>query len=189
MSPSTRRLVPGLVAAVVLVVVLGILAVAVRGGDTDPVGAGPTGASGSSGSSGSDDRAGQGGMAPPSGGEPGGDPASGTGSDAGSGAGSDPGSGADDPMTRFTAVSAGADGRSVEVRFYGGVDTCYSYAVRADETGQQVALSLSEQRRGDGPCIDLAQEYERSVPLDGPLGDRRVVDAATGDVLLEPGAG
>jgi hypothetical protein len=183
MSPSTRRLVPALVAAVVLVVVLGVLAVAGRGDDIDTdsagAGSGSTGSAGS-GSSGSDDRAGQGGMAPPS--APSAEPGGGSG-----GSGSDgSGSGADDPMTRFTDVRAGADGRSVDVTFYGGVDTCYRYEVRADETAQQVALSLSEQRKGDGPCIELAQEYQRSVPLDRPLGDRRVVDAATGDVLLDP---
>ena len=166
---------PAVVAAVVLVIVLGILAVAGRDNDAEPVGAGSSG-SGSDGSSGSDDRSGQGGMAPPS--DPGAEP--------GGNAGSEPGSGADDPMTRFTDVQAGADGRSVDVTFYGGVDTCYRYEVRADESAQVVALSLSEERKGDGPCIELAQEYDRSVPLDGPLGDRRVVDAATSDVLLDP---
>ena len=162
---------PALVAAAVLVVVLGILALAGRGDDTGTAGAG---SGGSAGSAGGDGHSGQGGMAPPS--APGAEP----GSDSGSG------SGADDPMTRFTAVRAGADDRSVDVSFYGGVDTCFAYVVRADETAQQVALSLSEERKGDGPCIDLAQEYDRSVPLDRPLGDRRVVDAATGDVLLDP---
>ena len=174
---------PALVAAVVLVVVLGVLAVAGRDNDTDTAGpgsggsgAGSGGSAGSDGSDGSAGHTGQGGMAPPSTGEPGSDP----------GTGSDPGSGADDPVTRFTRTSAGADGRSVQVTFYGGVDTCYAYVVRADETARQVALSLSEERKGDGPCIDLAQEYQRTVPLDAPLGDRRVVDAATGDVILDP---
>ena len=164
---------PALAAAAVLVLVLGILALAGRGDDTGTTGAG-SGPGGSAGSGSSDGHTGQGGMAPPSTGEPGSDP------------GSEPGSGADDPMTRFTAVRAGSDDRSVDVTFYGGVDTCYAYVVRADETSRQVALSLSEERKGDGPCIDLAQEYQRSVPLDRPLGDRRVVDATTGDVLLDP---
>ena len=156
-----------------LVVVLGVLVVAGRGDGTDTVNSGSgssAGSAGSGGSGGSDGRTGQGGMAPPS--APGAEPGS--------------GSGADDPMTRFTDVRAGVADRSVDVRFYGGVDTCYAYVVRADETARQVALSLSEERKGDGPCIDLAQEYARSVPLDRPLGDRLVVDAATGDVLLDP---
>ena len=165
---------PALVAAVVLVVVLGILAVAGRGNDTDSAGAGSGGggSGGPAGSGSSDGHTGQGGMAPPS--APGAEP------------GSDANSGADDPMTRFTYVRPGDGGSAVDVTFYGGVDTCYSYVVRADETARQVALSLSEQRKGDGPCIELAQEYVRSVPLERPLGDRRVVDAATGDVLLDP---
>ena len=155
-----------------LAIVLAVLGIARL---VDPPGEGEGGSSGSAGSSGSgssalsgsDDRAGQCGMTPPS---------------TPSGLRTEPGP--DDPMTRFTDVRAGADGRSVDVTFYGGVDTCYGYAIRADETAKQVALSLSEQRRSDGPCIDLAQEYQRSVPLDAPLDGRRVVDAATGDVLL-----
>jgi hypothetical protein len=185
-SPSTRRLVPLLAAAALLVVVVAVLGVARlvdasddgddgttagSSGSTGPSASSGSGSSGSSalpGSSGSDGdgRSGQGGMAPPS--APATEP------------------GPDDPMTRFTRTMAGADGRSVEVTFYGGVDTCYRYAVRADESAQEVALSLREERTSDGPCIDLAQEYRRSVPLDAPLGDRQVVDAATGDVLLSP---
>jgi hypothetical protein len=160
---------PALLAAVVLVVVLGVIALAGRGNDVD------TGSAGAGGGS-SDDRSGQGGMAPPSA----------SGSAPGTVPGDDSNAGADDPMTRFTDIRAGADDRTVDVTFYGGVDTCFAYVVRADETAQQVALSLSEERKGDGPCIDLAQEYERSVALERPLGDRRVVDAATGDVLIEP---
>jgi len=171
-SPSSRRLLPALVAAVVLVVVLAMIGLAGRDNDVD------TGSAGAGGGS-SDDRSGQGGMAPPSAGS----------SVPGTSPGSDANAAAEDPMSRFTDVRAGEGDRSVEVTFYGGVDTCYGYVVRADETAQQVALSLAEERKGDGPCIDLAQEYERSVPLDGPLGDRRVVDAATGDVLLEPDGG
>jgi len=164
------------VAAVVLVVVLAMIGLAGRDNDVD------TGSAGAGGGS-SDDRSGQGGMAPPSAGS------SVPGTSPGSSPGSDANAAAEDPMSRFTDVRAGEGDRSVEVTFYGGVDTCYGYVVRADGTAQQVALSLAEERKGDGPCIDLAQEYERSVPLDGPLGDRRVVDAATGDVLLEPDGG
>jgi len=161
----------------VLVVVLGVIAVAGRGDDVD------TGSAGAGGGS-SDGRSGQGGMAPPSASSS--MPSTSPGNDSGTAPGNGSNAGADDPMTRFTDVRAGAGDRTVEVTFYGGVDTCYAYVVRADETAQQVALSLSEERKGDGPCIELAQEYERSVPLDRPLGDRRVVDAATGDVLLDP---
>lgn len=92
--------------------------------------------------------------------------------------------GGDAQQTRFTAVAVGADGDALDVSFWGGVDTCYRYAVRADESERGVALSLSEDRTTDGPCIDLAQQYDRTVRLDKPLGDRRVIDAATGEVVL-----
>ena len=129
---------PALVAAVVLVVVLGIIAVAGRDDGTDPVGAG--GGAGASGSAGQRRPRRQGGIgrrssatrAPRRAATPTPRPTT--------------------RMTRFTAVRAGADDRSVDVTFYGGVDTCYAYVVRADETAQQVALSLSEERKGDGPA-------------------------------------
>ena len=92
----------------------------------------------------------------------------------------------DAPMSRFSSVSPGPDGRSLEVRFWGGVDTCYRYRVDADETGEEVALTLREKTTFDGACIDLAKEYARTVPLTEDLGVRKVVDAVTGEVLLAP---
>ena len=58
--------------------------------------------------------------------------------------------------------------------------------MRPEEKGDVVTLSLGEQRTFEGACIDLAQEYDRTVPLTEPLGARRVVDALTGDLLLAP---
>ena len=73
------------------------------------------------------------------------------------------------------------------MRFYGGVPECYSYAVKAAETGKQVLLSVVETRTaGDRPCIDLAMEITKTVKLDAPLGLRQVVDAGTGAVVLGP---
>lgn len=92
--------------------------------------------------------------------------------------------GPDDPMSRFISVTRGADGRSLDVTFWGGVEDCYAYTVRAEESADVVALSLSERSTFEGACIDMAQEYDRTVRLEQPLGVRRVVDAATGDVLL-----
>lgn len=94
--------------------------------------------------------------------------------------------GPDEPMSRFTSVRRGADDSSLEVRFWGGVEDCYEYAVRAAESADTVALSLSERTTFDGACIDMAQEYDRTVRLDEPLGGRRVVDADTGETLLGP---
>ena len=89
--------------------------------------------------------------------------------------------------SRFSSVTRAADDRSLKVTFYGGVPECYSYAVQADETDQQVRLSVVETRTaGDKPCIDLAMEITKTVPLDAPLGLRTVVDAESGAVVLGP---
>jgi hypothetical protein len=89
--------------------------------------------------------------------------------------------------SRFSSVTRAADDRSLEVTFYGGVPECYSYAVRAAETDQQVRLSVVETRTaGDKPCIDLAMQITKTVPLDAPLGLRTVVDAESGTVVLGP---
>ncbi|HVD27280.1 MAG TPA: hypothetical protein VNC79_02110, partial [Mycobacteriales bacterium] len=75
--------------------------------------------------------------------------------------------------SRFSSVTRAADDRSLKVTFYGGVPECYSYGVKADETDQQVRLSVLETRTaGDKPCIDLAMEITKTVPLDAPLGLR-----------------
>jgi len=90
------------------------------------------------------------------------------------------------PSSRFTSVQPGSGGAALDVSFWGGVEECYEYTVRAEEKGDVVTLSLGEQRTFEGACIDLAQEYDRTVPLTEPLGARRVVDALTGDLLLAP---
>lgn len=97
-----------------------------------------------------------------------------------------PSRGPDEPMSRFSAVTPSADNRSLQVQFWGGVDDCYRYRVRADESDGTVSLSLSEERTSDGPCIELAQQYDRTVHLDEALGIRDVVDATTGETLLAP---
>ena len=172
MSPALHRAVPFLVAAVVLAV-LGLVLGVLRPW-TDPT---------------ADDSSGRG--AGPGSGSTVGSPGTGGGSSGSSGDASPPATpsaepGADDPQTRFTAVDLGADGASLDVTFWGGVETCFRYTLRADEDPQLVSISLVEERRTDGPCIEMAQEYRRSVALDEPLGDRRVRDAETGESLLDP---
>jgi len=81
--------------------------------------------------------------------------------------------------SRFDSLSPVDDGAGLVVTFYGGVDTCYEYVVTAEESADEVRLGLVEDVIGE-VCIDLAQQYERTVTLDRPLGDRRVVDAETG---------
>jgi hypothetical protein len=151
---------PVLVALVVLAVVLGVMALADPSGE-GPAGTVPGAGGGAPGATGSADPA-----APST--EPGG--------------GADP----DAPMSPFSSVSRARDGRALDVRFWGGVEDCYRYTVLAEETARTVTLSRSEERTVDGACIELAQEYERTVPLEQPLGTRRVVDAVTGETLLGP---
>ena len=72
------------------------------------------------------------------------------------------------------------------MQFWGGVEDCYRYTVRAKETRETVTLTLDEKTTFDGACIDLAQEYDRTVRLEQALGVRAVVGATTGEVLLAP---
>lgn len=104
----------------------------------------------------------------------------------GSGSGSGGGSASPGPESRFSSVALGADGSSLVVGFAGGVADCYDYRVVPEETANRVLLSLVETPTTDGPCMDLAQVYERRVRLDRPLETRQVIDAETGAVLLGP---
>lgn len=158
---SSRVLVPIAVAAAVLAVVLGVLAVTRWGDSTTTVSPGSPGSPGSGGGA-----PGSSGTADPGGTQP-----------------SAPAQ--DEPMTRFTTVTRGPDDTMLEVSFWGGVEKCYRYTVRAEESAAAVRLTLDEKRTHDGPCIELAQQYDRTVPLEQPLGDRRVVDAETGETLLD----
>ena len=90
--------------------------------------------------------------------------------------------------SRFDWVAPVDGSPALRVSFYGGVDSCYSYDVVATESADQVTLRLAERSKGD-VCVDMAQQYERTVKLAKPLGNRTVVDADTGSVLLGKGSG
>jgi hypothetical protein len=120
----------------------------------------------------------------------GGKPGSGSGSSGSTGSGSvgsavppvepstDPGT----PESRFSSVTG--SGSDLVVQFTGGVAACFSYTVVATETERKVSLALSEKTADSNkPCVEMAQVYERRVPLAKPLGSRHVVDAKTGAVL------
>lgn len=128
------------------------------------------------------------------GGEPG-SSGSGTGGSSGSGTGgtvvppvapsADPGSpNPGTPESRFSSVHADDSGNQLVVAFTGGVRACFSYTVVPTETNDQVALTLVEKTSSNKRCIEMAEVYERRVPLAKPLGTRQVVDAHTGAVLL-----
>ncbi|MFJ1783892.1 hypothetical protein ACIOML_06190 [Streptomyces anulatus] len=77
-------------------------------------------------------------------------------------------------------TSYGADGRTLEVTFWGGV--CSTYTASAKESAGQVRISVTEKpQEGKKACIMIAKE--RTVTLEKPLGDRTVIDAASGGAV------
>ncbi|MGW2112892.1 hypothetical protein [Streptomyces sp. NPDC001948] len=76
-------------------------------------------------------------------------------------------------------LSYSADGRTLSVTFWGGV--CSTYTASATESPDRVTVKVTEaQQPGKKVCIMIAKELTRTVTLDAPLGDRTVVDAASG---------
>ncbi|MGW7101471.1 hypothetical protein [Streptomyces sp. NPDC054838] len=72
--------------------------------------------------------------------------------------------------------------RTLTVNFWGGV--CSTYALEAREEGTDVLVKITDTPDKPGrACIMLAKEMSRSVTLQKPLGDRKVVDATTGKPL------
>lgn len=80
--------------------------------------------------------------------------------------------------------SYSADGRTLSVTFWGGA--CSTYKVSAREDGDTVRVTVAES--GPDPkkvCVMIAKELTRTVTLDQPLGDRKVVDAASGGAVAQ----
>ncbi|WP_405809874.1 hypothetical protein OG524_09880 [Streptomyces sp. NBC_01520] len=92
----------------------------------------------------------------------------------------DPGTGSDDTTAgQRQIISYSAEGRTLKVTFWGGV--CSTYAARATEGGTTVRVTVTESKPEPGKaCILIAEEVTRTVTLDAPLGDRKVVDAVSG---------
>ncbi|MFE5188067.1 hypothetical protein [Streptomyces sp. NPDC056628] len=92
------------------------------------------------------------------------------------------------PVTRNVTVEGyKADGKELTVAFTGGV--CADYDVTASEGGDTVTVRVTETTRPEKVCILIAKVFHRTVRLDEPLGDRRVVGTDGQGVPLEkPGA-
>ncbi|WP_405618913.1 hypothetical protein [Streptomyces sp. NBC_01508] len=102
----------------------------------------------------------------------------------GSGDGRDGGDGGDRPDggTQGSPIETySADGSTLSVRFTGGV--CGEYTVRADESGSTVKVEVVDSAPPGGMCIAMAKDFTEKVTLDRPLGDRKVMDAVTGDAV------
>ncbi|MCL7423649.1 hypothetical protein [Streptomyces sp. YS415] len=86
-----------------------------------------------------------------------------------------------------TAHGYTSDGRELTVAFTGGV--CADYDVSARESGEAVTVTVTETPWPGKVCILIAKEYHRTVPLDEPVGDRKVVGQDGEAIPLEkPGA-
>ncbi|MGW1543588.1 hypothetical protein ACWCPM_25665 [Streptomyces sp. NPDC002309] len=94
----------------------------------------------------------------------------------------------DRPGTRDVRVEGyTAEGRELTVSFTGGV--CADYTAKAVETPGEVTVTVTERPWKDKVCILIAKVQHRTVQLEEPLGDRRVVGTDGRAVPLEkPGA-
>ncbi|WP_432195358.1 hypothetical protein [Streptomyces sp. bgisy027] len=88
------------------------------------------------------------------------------------------------PVTRNVGVDAyTADDSKLTVAFTGGV--CADYEVTASESGDEVTVRVTETSQPDEVCILIAKVFHRTVQLDEPLGDRKVVGTDGRAVPLE----
>ncbi|MFD4972933.1 hypothetical protein [Streptomyces sp. NPDC058424] len=91
-------------------------------------------------------------------------------------------------VTRDVKVTGySTEGEELTVRFEGGV--CADYRASARESSGRVAVTVTETAWSDEVCILIAKVYHRTVHLDRPLGDRKVVGTDGQEIPLErPGA-
>ncbi|NJP99761.1 hypothetical protein [Streptomyces zingiberis] len=90
--------------------------------------------------------------------------------------------GGDTSLTQVTSYEA--DGRTLTVRFWGGV--CTDYTVTAEPRGERVEVRIEGTEKEPGRmCVKKAERMTEKVTLDEPLGDRAVVDARSGDRVPE----
>ncbi|MER7482893.1 hypothetical protein ABTX60_35530 [Streptomyces sp. NPDC126510] len=68
-----------------------------------------------------------------------------------------------------------AEGAELTVTFTGGV--CADYDVKASEKGDEVTVSVTSTPWPDKVCVMIAKQFQETVRLDEPLGDRAVVNA------------
>ncbi|MFD4955920.1 hypothetical protein [Streptomyces sp. NPDC058451] len=92
------------------------------------------------------------------------------------------------PVTHTVTVTGyRTEGEELTVRFEGGV--CADYRASARESSGRVTVTVTETAWPDTVCIMIAEEYQRTVHLDRPLGDREVVGPDGQAIPLErPGA-
>ncbi|MEU2444019.1 hypothetical protein ABZ588_10885 [Streptomyces althioticus] len=90
------------------------------------------------------------------------------------------------PATRDVEVEGyTAQGDELTVTFTGGV--CADYEATASESGGKVTVRVTETPWPDKVCILIAKQYEQTLRLEAPLGDRQVVTADGEPVPLHKG--
>jgi hypothetical protein len=78
------------------------------------------------------------------------------------------------PATRDVNVDGyTAEGDELTVGFTGGV--CADYEATASESAGAVTVKVTEKPWKGKVCIEIAKEFEKTVQLEKPLGDRKVV--------------
>ena len=112
------------------------------------------------------------------------------------GGGADPGGGgapqwvepragmADPHRVNWSFHGVSRDGMTVRAAWYSGVEPCSVLdRVRVEETDTTVTITIregSDPTQPDVACIELAVLRGTRVQLDAPLGDRDLIDGATG---------
>ncbi|MCZ0979374.1 hypothetical protein O1L60_10385 [Streptomyces diastatochromogenes] len=85
------------------------------------------------------------------------------------------------PARQIGSYRTAEDGRKLTVTFWGGV--CGTYTAEAVETPERVTVRIDEKSDPGRVCIAIAKEITLTVTLQSPLGDRAVVDAASGEAV------
>ncbi|MER5202954.1 hypothetical protein [Streptomyces sp. NPDC002825] len=85
------------------------------------------------------------------------------------------------PVRQIQSYRTAEDGRKLSVTFWGGV--CSTYTAKAVETPAKVTVRIDEKSDPGRACIMIAKEITLTVTLQSPLGDRSVVDAASGQTV------
>lgn len=60
---------------------------------------------------------------------------------------------------------------------------CSTYTVKAEEQPDRVTVRIVEKSDPERVCIMIAKDFTKTVTLEKPLGDRPVVDAASGEAV------
>ncbi|MFV8128034.1 hypothetical protein [Streptomyces syringium] len=76
------------------------------------------------------------------------------------------------------------DGDKLTLRFWGGV--CSDFSASAEESSDEVKVKITGTEKEPGKvCVMMAKSFEKTVTLEEPLEDRKVLDAKSGERVAE----